>query len=162
MTETSCTSSLPTSRVAGQGKPLTYRCGRIVGSSVWRVAVTSSNAETTSAGALCRQLGGAWRLGELFTRRSPATVGLHEVLSAINRGEGLVNPDRVNNGLALQVRTVEGGSIRSYRVFPHSHFRLEVLDEASRARFVEHMPDGLVLWYEDAAGGCADLRITLD
>jgi hypothetical protein len=37
-----------------------------------------------------------------------------------------------------------------------------VLDEASRARFVEHMPSGVVLWYEDAAGGRADLRITLD
>jgi serine/threonine protein kinase len=104
----------------------------------------------------------AWRLLEFVTRRSPATGGLHEVLSAMNRGEDLVNPARVNNGLALQVRTVEGGSIRSYRVFPHSHFRLEVLDEASRARFVEHMPSGVVLWYEDAAGGCADLRITLD
>ena len=104
----------------------------------------------------------AWRLQEFVTRRSPATAGLYEVLSAINRGEGLVNPDWGNNGLALQVRTVEGGSIRSYRVFPHSRFRLEVLDEAARARFVEHMPSGLVLWYEDAAGGCADLRITLD
>ena len=34
--------------------------------------------------------------------------------------------------------------------------------KASRARFVEHMPDGLVLRYEDPAGGGADLRIGLD
>jgi len=104
----------------------------------------------------------AWRLLDFVARRSPATVGLDEVLLAINRGEGLVDPDRVNSGLALQVRTVEGGSIRSYRLFPKSCFRLEVLDDASQARFVEHMPDGLVLRYEDPTGGCADLRINLD
>ena len=104
----------------------------------------------------------AWRLLDFVARRSPATVGLDEVLLAINRGEGLVDPDRVNSGLALQVRTVEGGSIRSYRLFPKSCFRLEVLDDASQARFVEHMPDGVVLRYEDPTGGCADLRINLD
>ena len=60
------------------------------------------------------------------------------------------------------VCTVEGGSIRSYRLFPKSRFRLAVLDDASRARFIEHMPDGLVLRYEDSAGGGADLRINLD
>jgi hypothetical protein len=104
----------------------------------------------------------AWRLLDFVTNRSPVTAGLADVLSAMNRGEGLISPDWVNKGLALQVRTVEGGSIRSYRVFPQSCFRLEVLDEASHARFVEHMPGSLVLRYEDAAGGCADLRITLD
>src|SRR5262245_56110260 len=65
MTGTSCTSSLPISRVAGQGKLLTYRCGRIVGSSVWRVAITSSNVGTTSAGAICCHIGlpgGCWSL----------------------------------------------------------------------------------------------------
>ena len=37
-----------------------------------------------------------------------------------------------------------------------------MLDEAAHARFVEHTPDGLVLRYEDQAGGCADLCINLD
>jgi hypothetical protein len=104
----------------------------------------------------------AGRLLDFVERHRPATVGLYEVLSAINRGEGLVDPERLHSGLALQVRTVEGGSIRSYRLFPQSRFRLEVLDEAARARFVEHTPDGLVLRYEDQAGGCADLCINLD
>jgi hypothetical protein len=104
----------------------------------------------------------AWRLLDFVERHSPAIGGLDEVLLAINRGEGLLDPDQVNSGLALQVRTVEGGSIRSYRLFPKSCFRLEVLDDASQARFVEHMPDGLLLRYEDHAGGFADLRIDLD
>jgi len=76
----------------------------------------------------------AGRLLDFVERRSPATVGLYEVLSAINRGEGLADPERLHSSLALQVRTVEGGSIRSYRLFPKHRFRLEVLDEASRAR----------------------------
>jgi serine/threonine protein kinase len=104
----------------------------------------------------------AWRLLDFVERRTPAKVGLYDVLSAINRGEGLVNSERLHNALALQVRSVEAGSIRSYRLFPQSRFRLEVLDEGARARFVEHMPDGLALRYEDPAGGDADLRIGLD
>jgi serine/threonine protein kinase len=104
----------------------------------------------------------AWRLLEFVERSSPAMVGLDDILSAINRGEGLGDPERLHSVLALQVRAVEGGSIRSYRLFPTSRFRLEVLDNASHARFVEHMPDGLVLRYEDSAGGGADLRIGLD
>ena len=60
----------------------------------------------------------AWRLLDFVERRTPAMVGLYDVLSAINRGEGLVDPERLHSALALQVRTVEGGSIRSYRLFP--------------------------------------------
>jgi serine/threonine protein kinase len=88
-------------------------------------------------------------------------LALPEVLQAINRGEGLLDPTRLGGSLALQVRQVEGGTIRSYRLFDARKFRLHVRDVASRARFVEHMPDALVLLFEHQ-GNEAELVINLD
>ena len=104
----------------------------------------------------------AWHLLDFVEGRISAAQGLDDILSAINRGEGLADPEQLGGDLALQVRTVEGGSVRSYRLFPKSHFQLEVLDEAVCAHFVEHMPEGLVLRYQDPTGNCAELRINLD
>lgn len=84
------------------------------------------------------------------------------LLVAINRGEGLTRPERIGNHVALEVRRVEGGSIRSYRLHPRERFSLALADQASRSRFVEHMPTGLVLRYEDKAGLNAELLISLD
>jgi hypothetical protein len=87
------------------------------------------------------------RLLDFAARRSPATVGIDEVLLAINRGEGLADPDRVNSeapsGAPSRVDPSELPPVPKKVASP------EVLDDASQARFVEHMPDGLVLWYED-------------
>jgi hypothetical protein len=87
---------------------------------------------------------------------------LSELLHAVNRGEGLGDPERLGTGLALQVRDVEGGTIRSYRVYPRDRFTLAVDDTAARARFVEHMPSGLVLRYHGNGGNDAELVINLD
>lgn len=84
------------------------------------------------------------------------------IIRAINRGEGLTDPDRLGGKLALQVRDVERGTVRSYRVFPADRFRMRILDAASAARFVEHMPTGLALQYKRAGGNRAELRINLD
>jgi hypothetical protein len=104
----------------------------------------------------------AWGLLEFVEGHRPASAGLDDVLAAMNRGEGLADPQRLYSDLALQVRTVEAGSIRSYRLFPKSRFHLEMLHDAARARFVEHTPNSVVLRYADPAGGRADLRINLD
>ncbi len=93
--------------------------------------------------------------------RTPAGV-LPELLHAINRGEGLSDPERLGGSLALQVREVSGGTIRSYRLYPRDRFSLEVRDGAARARFVEHMPDSLVLRYRAESGNDAELPINLD
>ena len=93
--------------------------------------------------------------------REPAGL-LDSLLVAINRGEGLTQPERIGNHLAIEVRRVEGGSIRSYRLYPRERFSLTLTDQASRARFVEHMPTGLVLRYEDMAGLQAELLVSLD
>ena len=88
-------------------------------------------------------------------------LALPEVLQAINRGEGLLDPARLAGNLALQVRQVERGTIRSYRLYNADRFRLHARDAASRARFVEHMPDALVLRFDDQDNQ-ADLVINLD
>ena len=93
--------------------------------------------------------------------RTPAVV-LPEILRAINRGEGLSDPGRLGGSLALRVREVPGGTIRSYRIYPHDRFSLEVRDSAVRARFVEHTPDSLVLRYRSDVGNDAEMLINLD
>ncbi|MEM1278495.1 MAG: protein kinase [Cyanobacteria bacterium P01_H01_bin.152] len=87
---------------------------------------------------------------------------LPRVLSAINRGEGLTNPERLQGDLALQVREVENGTIRSYRIFGCDRFTLAIYDRAEAARFVEHMPSGLVLQHQGTVSTDAELIIDLD
>ena len=93
--------------------------------------------------------------------RTPDAV-LPELLHAINRGEGLTDPERLGGSLALQVREVAGGTIRSYRLYAKDRFTLNVRDSAARARFVEHMPDSIVLRYRAEAGNDAEMPINLD
>jgi hypothetical protein len=87
--------------------------------------------------------------------------GLAPLLEAISRGEGLAKPQRLQGDLALQLRDVEKGTIRSYRIFPKTKFTLEKLDESKRARFVEHQASGLLLRYQDGKSK-AELRLNLD
>jgi serine/threonine protein kinase len=96
--------------------------------------------------------------------RGEETTGpaLSEILRAINRAEGLSDPDRLGGRLALQVRQVDRGTVRSYRVFPRERFSLRVEDEGSRSRFVEHMPTGLILRYDSDLENGAELRLNLD
>ncbi|AUX39745.1 protein kinase [Sorangium cellulosum] len=96
-------------------------------------------------------------------RRDREPEGLLDpLLIAINRGEGLTRPERIGNHLALEVRRVEGGSVRSYRLYSRERFSLSLADQATRSRFVEHMPTGLVLRYQDQAGLVAELLVSLD
>jgi hypothetical protein len=115
----------------------------------------------------------AERMLKLVRGESMAELALPEVLQAINRGEGLLDPTRLSDSLALQVRQVERGTVRSYRLYDASRFHLAVSDAASRARFVEHMPDALILRFDGGApagptgersegGNEAELVINLD
>lgn len=87
---------------------------------------------------------------------------LQRILQAINRGEGLTDPERLGGNLALQVRRVERGTIRSYRVFDRALFTLSVMHDGDGAQFVEHMPSGLILSYSGLGSAVAELRINLD
>lgn len=87
-----------------------------------------------------------------------------EILHAINRGEGLQRPERLGTSLALQLRHVEHGTVRSYRLFPVEGFSLQVQDFAAKARFVEHLPTGLLLQFRGQGAGAitSELIINLD
>ena len=99
-----------------------------------------------------------WRL---VTGRTQAGLHRDTLLMAINRGEGLGDPRRLGNALALRVRIVERGTVRSYRLFPGERFDL-TLPAASDHRFVEHVPQALRLVYTPPGGQPAELVVGLD
>ena len=103
----------------------------------------------------------AWDLLDYVEGRRSLDSALQEILAALNRGEGLTDPATLGDGLALQVRTVENGTIRNYRLFPKTGFSLALDNRAPRARFVEHTSSGLVLRYRDR-DLLAELPINLD
>jgi serine/threonine protein kinase len=84
------------------------------------------------------------------------------ILRAINRGEGLSDPARLGNQLALRVRQVEKGTIRSYRLFDGDHFTLRTEQETAAHPFLECLSQALVLLYNSGDGHKASLRINLD
>lgn len=99
-----------------------------------------------------------WRL---VTGKSQPGIYLNDLLTAINRGEGLSDPKRLGNTLALRVRVVEHGTIRSYRLFPGERFQL-VLPPTGSNDFVEHIPQALRLVYSAPSGHEAELLVSLD
>ncbi|MEU5165356.1 methylation-associated defense system protein kinase MAD6 [Streptomyces mutomycini] len=86
------------------------------------------------------------------------------LLRALNRGEGLMAPERIGNALALKVREVTGGTVRSFRRFPAKGFRLSP-GTAHSSPYIESGRTSLRLSYQDPAGrqgGTAELDIRLD
>jgi hypothetical protein len=84
------------------------------------------------------------------------------VLRAVNRGEGLSNPAGLGNQLALRVRQVDKGTIRSYRLFDGDHFTLRTEQETAAHPFLECLSQVLMLLYDSGDGHKASLRINLD
>jgi hypothetical protein len=84
------------------------------------------------------------------------------LLNAINRGEGLRNPGRLGNSLALLVRQVNRGTIRSYRLFNGDAFSLSRPEGGSITRFIEFLPQILCLRYTSATNHNAEFNINLD
>jgi hypothetical protein len=104
----------------------------------------------------------AKRMVDIVRGAAPAGRLIAELLQAINRGEGLQRPERLGDNLALQLRQVENGTVRSYRLFPLQGFDLRVQDPAESARFVEHLPTGLILRYTSGGALASELLINLD
>ncbi|SHK89003.1 Serine/threonine protein kinase [Desulfatibacillum alkenivorans DSM 16219] len=84
------------------------------------------------------------------------------IIKAVNRGEGLTDPGRLGNQLALRVRRVERGTIRSYRLFDGERFSLRSRMEAMDQPYLESLPQCLVLEYDFGDGQKAEMRINLD
>lgn len=74
-----------------------------------------------------------------------------KILTAVNKGEGVYESRTLGGKLALQVRSVELGTIRSYRLFPAEYFRLETVTLARESPFMEHSPSLLKLCFDAAA-----------
>jgi serine/threonine protein kinase len=93
----------------------------------------------------------------------PDRVGEHlrTVIQALNRGEGMVDPGRLGEVLALQVREVPGGTIRSYRLFPAERLSLSVTDP-NDPPYVEGGAQELLLSHHAPGGHTTRLRIRLD
>lgn len=106
----------------------------------------------------------AKRMVEIVRGETSIDALISEILHAINRGEGLQRPERLGTSLALQLRQVEHGTVRSYRLFPAEGFGLQVQDFAANARFVEHLPTGLLLKFRGQGFGAisSELIINLD
>ena len=103
-----------------------------------------------------RTYGEFWRL---VAGRADPGLYRNRLITGINRGEGLRNP--VGGALALRVRVVDRGTVRSYRLFPADHFRLAIPAQ-SEHRFVEHMPQALRFVHEPPGGQPAELIVDLD
>jgi serine/threonine protein kinase len=91
------------------------------------------------------------------------TSEIQPLLNAINQGEGLRNPGRLGNSLALLVRQVNRGTIRSYRLFDGAAFSLSRSQAGSITRFIEYLPQILYLrYYSTGDRHNAELNINLD
>ena len=91
-----------------------------------------------------------------------STDEVNSILRAINRGEGLSDPARLGNQLALRVRQVEKGTIRSYRLFDGNDFTVRTDQESAAHPFLECLSQALFLLYDSGDGHKASLRINLD
>jgi serine/threonine protein kinase len=87
---------------------------------------------------------------------------LLDILKAINRGEGLSDMSRLGSQLALRIRIVEKGTIRSYRLYDGKYFYLECENKNDNSLLLEYMPQALYLVYDSGYGKPAKLKINLD
>jgi len=84
------------------------------------------------------------------------------LIRSINRGEGISYGGYSQDNLVLKVSPSAKGSIRSYRVFSKNRLSLNVVDQCSNNRFIEHMPANLQLNYENEVGLISSMAIDLD
>ncbi len=105
----------------------------------------------------------AGRMLELIDDGSQPAEHALKILDSINHGEGITHTSRLRGKLALQVRTVESGALRSYRVFDAAHFTLVPQEAAGQSPYLEHSPSALLLRYHNPETGLkGDLVINLD
>jgi serine/threonine protein kinase len=102
------------------------------------------------------------RFLELVKGNADLQLEVTNLLHAINRGEGLSDPERLGPRLALRVRQVERATMRSYRLFDKKAFELSRRTIGAAARFIEYQPQGLIFAYQVPRGRRAELLLNLD
>ena len=98
----------------------------------------------------------------LVSGEANSQESLPRILTAINRGEGIMDAQNISDRLALRVNEFERANIRSYRLFNKEQFNLSRSDIGSMLRFIEYLPQGLMLNYRTPSGITAELNINLD
>ena len=88
-----------------------------------------------------------WRL---VTGVTEPGIYLDDLITAINRGEGLSDPKRLGNALALRVRVVERGTVSKLSPLPRREASSLSLPATTGNDFVEHIPQALRLVYAGA------------
>ncbi|WP_328358145.1 protein kinase [Streptomyces sp. NBC_00445] len=105
------------------------------------------------------------RFLNLLSGGQPGPEELARLIEAVSRGEGMPRGLGQAGGsdLALQVRAVPGGTVRSHRLFPAEHFTIGV-DGPPASPYVETGPRQLVVRHhpEDGRPHRAQLTVRLD
>ena len=111
---------------------------------------------------------GSWRLlSEVIyaenadQRKAAAAILRDRVLEAMSLSEGLRGTQRRQEFLALRVSRIKKPTVRSYRLFPTSAFRIQVANTDGIGDFLEYAADSVDLVSDDSIGS-ATLRISLD
>ncbi|MFP8960772.1 methylation-associated defense system protein kinase MAD6 [Streptomyces nanhaiensis] len=104
------------------------------------------------------------RFLHLLSTGRPGPEELTRVIEAVNRGEDMPRtPGREGRDLALQVRAVPGGTVRSHRLFPADSFTIAVARPPA-SPYVETSPRELVVHHHpgDERAHRARLTVRLD
>ncbi|MFH8623697.1 protein kinase [Streptomyces vietnamensis] len=105
------------------------------------------------------------RFLRLLSGGRPDTKELERLIEAVSRGEGMPRGlgQAPGQDLALQVRAVPGGTVRSHRLFPAEHFTIGI-DGPPASPYVETSPRELVVRHhpEDGRAHRAQLTVRLD
>ncbi|MET7796702.1 methylation-associated defense system protein kinase MAD6 [Streptomyces decoyicus] len=104
------------------------------------------------------------RFVRLLAAGQPGPEELARLIEAVNRGEDMPRAlGRAGEALALQVRAVRGGTVRSHRLFPVGSFSIAVARPPS-SPYVETSPRELVVRHrpEDGRAHRAQLTVRLD
>ena len=104
----------------------------------------------------------AQKMLKMLTEPLEPRLAALNILHAINRGEGIADNKHLPESLALQVRQVEAGTVRSYRVFPAAQFELLPREPAHASPYIEHSATALLLRFSDGTDLHAELVINLD
>ncbi|MGW5651098.1 methylation-associated defense system protein kinase MAD6 [Streptomyces humi] len=104
------------------------------------------------------------RFLRLLASGEPGPEDLRRLIEAVNRGEGMPRVlGRAGGDLALQVRAVPGGTVRSHRLFPAGSFTIAVARPPS-SPYVETSPREIVVRHhpDDGRAHRAQLTVRLD
>lgn len=98
---------------------------------------------------------------DIITEKTDITEEIESIIEAINRGEGLIDPQKIGFKLALRVHEITRGTIKSYRLFEGDALSLYI-PQFDDNGYIEYFPQGLRLNYTTDADATVELSINID